>query len=110
MKLLFDEHISFRNVRALHDLFPDGRHVKFFNLEESDDTAIWSFARKEGYAIVTKDDDFRQLSVTYGQPPKVIWIRAGNIRKSGFEDFMRSKAEVIRIFVESGEEALLLLG
>lgn len=109
MKLLFDEHISFRTVRALRDQFPAARHVKFFNLEESNDTLIWSFAKKEGYAIVTKDDDFRELSMAYGHPPKVIWIKTGNIRKSGLEDFMRSKAEVMRDFVESAKEALLVL-
>jgi len=27
---------------------------------------------------VTKDSDFKELSVLYGAPPKVIWIKLGN--------------------------------
>lgn len=109
MKLLFDEHISFRTVRLLNELFPDARHQKFFGLEEAADMDIWSFARKNGYAIVTKDDDFRELSMAFGHPPKVIWIKAGNIRKSSLEDFLREKAAAISNFVESEEGSLLVL-
>ncbi len=109
MKLLFDEHISFRTVRALHDIFAEARHLKFFNLEEATDSSIWDHAKKQGYAIVTKDDDFRELSMTYGQPPKVIWIKAGNISKSDFENFIRLKEPIIRSFMQSAKEALLVL-
>jgi predicted nuclease of predicted toxin-antitoxin system len=109
MKLLFDEHISFRTVRALHDLFPDARHLKFFNLEEATDLEIWAFAKKNGYSIVTKDDDFRELSMAFGHPPKVIWINAGNIKKSGLENFLRDKAAVVCNFVEADEGSLLVL-
>jgi predicted nuclease of predicted toxin-antitoxin system len=94
---------------VLHDLFPDARQLKFFNLEEATDLEIWSFAKKSGYAIITKDDDFRELSMAFGHPPKVIWIKAGNIRKSGFENFLRDKAVVIRSFVEADEGSLLVL-
>jgi predicted nuclease of predicted toxin-antitoxin system len=30
------------------------------------------------YGIVTKDSDFNELSVVFGFPPKVIWLRRGN--------------------------------
>jgi len=109
MKLLFDEHISFRTVRVMHDLFPHARHLKFFDMEEATDLEIWSFAKKNGYAIVTKDDDFRELSMAFGHPPKVIWIKAGNIRKSGFENFLRDKAVFIRNFIDAEEGSLLVL-
>jgi predicted nuclease of predicted toxin-antitoxin system len=109
MKLLFDEHISFRTVRGIRDLFPDARHLKFFDLEEAPDLEIWSFAKKNGYAIVTKDDDFRELSMAFGHPPKVIWIKAGNIKKSSFENFLRDKAVVIRDFTEAETGSLLVL-
>ena len=110
MKLLFDEHISFRTVRLLQDLFPDARHLKFFDLEEASDHEIWSFAKKSGYATVTKDDDFRELSMAFGHPPKVVWIRSGNIRKSGLEDILREKASIVLTFLESDEGSLLVLG
>jgi predicted nuclease of predicted toxin-antitoxin system len=109
MKLLFDEHISFRAVRAIQDVFPEARHLKFFSIEEATDAAIWSFAKKEGFAIVTKDDDFREMSMALGHPPKVIWIKSGNLRNSGMENFLREKADIISRFVESADESLLVL-
>ena len=52
MKLLFDQHISFRVVRALLDIFPEPKHVKFHQLEHDSDEAIWDFAKAKGYAII----------------------------------------------------------
>ncbi|MFL4994526.1 MAG: DUF5615 family PIN-like protein, partial [Microvirga sp.] len=36
-----------------------------------DDEAIWTFARGNDFAIVSKDSDFYGLSVVRGAPPKV---------------------------------------
>lgn len=98
MKLLFDEHISFRVVRSLHDIFPEAKHVKFFNLEHEDDQKIWNFAKNEGFSIITKDDDFHQRNITFGTPPKVIWLKLGNTRSSDLESFIRDKSIEIRRF------------
>lgn len=100
MKLLFDEHISFRMVRALLDVFPKAKHVKYFNLEQVSDDGIWRFAKKEGYAIVTKDDDFHQKSLTLGHPPKVIWLKINNANSKELEAFIRNKASVMGEFIE----------
>jgi predicted nuclease of predicted toxin-antitoxin system len=40
---------------------------------------IWDYAKEHGLAIMSKDDDFRQRSQLEGQPPKVIWLRVGNV-------------------------------
>jgi len=109
MKLLFDEHFSFRTVRALLDVFPEAKHVRFFNLERESDEAIWHFAKSEGFTIVTKDDDFHQRSLTLGLPPKVIWLKLPNRSNKELERFIRDRAEIIIRFVDKGEEALLLL-
>ena len=100
MKLLFDEHFSFRSVRALHDLFPEAKHVKFFRLEQGSDDAIWQFAKKEGYTIVTKDDDFHQRSLTLGHPPKIVWLKIPNTKRSELEGFIRKEALIIEQFLE----------
>jgi predicted nuclease of predicted toxin-antitoxin system len=109
MKLLFDEHISSRTVRALNDLFPEAKHVSFFNLDQESDESIWQFARKEGFTIITKDDDFHQKSLAFGQPPKVIWIKTRNAKKRELEKFIREKASTIAKFVSEGNESLLIL-
>jgi predicted nuclease of predicted toxin-antitoxin system len=47
-------------------------------LEAADDRAVWEYAKVGGFAIMSKDADFRQLSFLYGSPPKVVWLRVGN--------------------------------
>jgi len=82
MKLLFDEHLSYRFVVRLADIFSDSKHVKGFNLPTKDDLRIWEFAKEHEFIIVTKDSDFIDITNVRGYPPYLIWIRSGNIRVS----------------------------
>lgn len=75
MKLLFDQNLSPRLVDRLSDVYPDSAHVMKVNLDRALDREIWAFAARNGYAIVTKDADFGELSVLRGSPPNVVWIR-----------------------------------
>jgi predicted nuclease of predicted toxin-antitoxin system len=72
MKLLFDQNLSHRLVIELADIFPEAVQVRLLGFDPSDDEAIWNFAGKNGFTIVTKDTDFLQRSFLFGQPPKVI--------------------------------------
>lgn len=78
MKLLFDQNLSPKLVKRLTDLFPDCRHMQSVGLDCADDDQIWGHARLNGFAIVTKDEDYNNLSVVRGNPPKVIWLQLGN--------------------------------
>ena len=77
MRLLLDQNLSPSLKSALDDIYPDTLHVKDVGLEAADDVEVWSYARMHELAIVSKDSDFRQLSFTFGHPPKVVWIRRG---------------------------------
>jgi len=92
--LLFDENLAARLVAELADLYPDCIHVADRGLTGGSDRAIWEHARDRGLVIVSKDEDFQRLSVLYGAPPKVIWIRLGNC----------STAEIIRLLSERRRE------
>ena len=80
MRLLFDENLSPDLPRLLADIFPASVHVRDLNLVGADDLALWQFAAANGFALVTKDDDFVELSILRGAPPKVILIGLGNCR------------------------------
>lgn len=80
MKLLFDQNISHRIMKMLPDYYSDSSHVKNENLIDVIDKQIWEFAKSNHYTIVTQDSDFNDLNSLYGFPPKIIWIRAGNIK------------------------------
>jgi predicted nuclease of predicted toxin-antitoxin system len=109
LRLLFDENLSSRLVGALADQFPDSSHVNLVGLGGSTDQQIWVYAREHGFAVISKDDDFRSLSLVNGAPPKVIWLRIGNASTAGIEAFIRSALVKIRTFEISPEESLLVL-
>jgi predicted nuclease of predicted toxin-antitoxin system len=92
VKLLFDQNLASRLVAQLVDLFPGSVHVRNVGLAASDDVAIWEYAKAGGFAIVSKDADFRQLSFLYGSPPKVVWLRVGNRSTVQIEAIIRSSA------------------
>ena len=103
MKLLLDENLSRRLVPLLSDAYPGTSQVVLLGLESAFDSVIWQTAKNQGFVIVTRDVDFAELSLVWGQPPKVIWLRTPNL----------SKATTLKILLEHRamiEEALLANG
>ena len=78
MKLLFDQNLSPKLVNRLADLFPGSSHVQSLALDCAGDDQVWGHALLNEFAIVTKDEDYNNLSVVRGSPPKVIWLQLGN--------------------------------
>jgi len=106
MSLLFDQNISYRVVKQLEKTFPDCKHVSTCNLMNSEDHAIWKFAKKESLTIVTFDSDFFDLSMIKGHPPKIIWIRGNNlITTQIFTLLERKKVEIIDFIANSSKNA-----
>ena len=110
MKLLFDHNLSYKLVGRLTDLFPDSEHVRNLNLREADDRTVWEYARANGLAIVSKDEDFHQLSFLYGAPPKVVWIRLGNCATADIEQALRRHHTDLLNFDANEEGAFLIVG
>ena len=79
-------------------------------MQSAEDRAIWEFAAREGYAIVTKDGDYRQRSFLLGHPPKVIWIRAGNCSTAQIATLIREHRDAIERFGADIEQAFFPLG
>jgi predicted nuclease of predicted toxin-antitoxin system len=109
VKLLFDENLSHKLVRAVADLFPDSKHVRDIGLKTSEDRLIWEYARSNGLMIISKDSDFYQRSLLYGHPPKVIWVRRGNCSTADVEAILRKHYADINRFDQDSYEAYLIL-
>jgi predicted nuclease of predicted toxin-antitoxin system len=109
VKLLFDENLSPRLAQALEPEYPGSAHVRTLGLSGATDGAIWERARQAAYAIVSKDNDFRQLSFLHGAPPKVIWLSVGNAGTEAILRFLRSQRAEIRVFEADTEASLLAL-
>jgi predicted nuclease of predicted toxin-antitoxin system len=70
---------------------------------------IWSFAASNGYTIVTKDDDFRGMSLLRGAPPKVIWLVVGNTSTAEILGILLAHAKAIETFIAEPVTSLLTL-
>lgn len=107
MKLFFDENLSHKLTRLLADIFPDSIHVRDVGLKASDDPLVWDYARDNDFMIVSKDADMHDLSLVFGNPPKVIWVRLGNCSTSDVESLLRQEFEGIKEFYEDNSLSLL---
>lgn len=108
-KLLFDENLSFRLVELLAEPFPGSAHVNDAGLHGCPDGDVWTHAATHGFVLVSKDNDFRQLSFLRGAPPKVVWLRVGNAPTKAVVDLLRSRQADIESFVQEVETALLMI-
>jgi predicted nuclease of predicted toxin-antitoxin system len=92
-----------------HGSCPGSVHVREIGLERVDDAIVWKYAQEHGFAIISKDSDFRQLSFLHGSPPKLIWIRRGNCTTAAIEEILQARFEDLERFVVNTEAAFLAL-
>ncbi len=109
MKLLLDQNLSPRLINLLADLYPDSVHVAAAGLDKSLDSGVWDYAQENELMIVSKDADFNELSVVWGSPPKVIWIRRGNCSTKTIELLLRENYEAIQRFYADNKTSTLVL-
>lgn len=100
MRLLFDQNISFKVSVRLRPLFPECEQVRKLGLENKSDREIWEFAKANGYTLVSFDADFYDLVTLLGHPPKLIWLRTGNMMTGNLVEKIQDYADIIRLFVE----------
>lgn len=53
MKLLLDENLSPRLPELLSDLYPGSSQIELLGLRGATDTAVWEYAKTEGYVLVS---------------------------------------------------------
>lgn len=88
MRFLFDQNISHRILSLLPEPFLGSTSVKNEGLNNAYDRQIWDYARIHNYIIVTQDSDFNDLNTLFGFPPKIIWIRTGNLKTNAIADIL----------------------
>ena len=95
MKLLLDENLSRRIVPFLQTDYSDSTQIALINMQSASDQDVWQFARENDYVIVTKDSDFYDMSLVQGIPPRVIWIKTGNVDKSAITNLLLQNCKQI---------------
>lgn len=84
LRLLIDENLPADLAKALGETCVHAVEVA----SQPTDEMVWEYARREGCVIVTKDADFFDRLALSGAPPKVVWLRTGNMRRADLEAFM----------------------
>jgi predicted nuclease of predicted toxin-antitoxin system len=103
MKLLLDENLSRRLVPFLQDAYPGSTQVALIGLERATDRDIWDFAGREGFTVVSRDEDFEQLAATLGPPPHVVWIKTPNQTKAAtLSLLLNNRAAIERALQDEG--------
>lgn len=100
MKLLFDQNISPKVVHQLIDVFPGSKQVRHLGLENASDSSIFDYAKENGFSIVTFDSDFLDLNIIRGIPPKIIWLRTGNLTTRSVAHLLNRNIKLVRTFLE----------
>ena len=109
MNLLFDQNISPKIVAQLEDLFPDAKQVRHIGLENASDIQIFEYAKNNRFAIVTFDSDFVDLNIVKGFPPKIIWLKTGNLTTKAISELFNKNIRILKDFLDSEENEILEL-
>ncbi len=100
MKILVDQNISFRLIPRIQASFPETVHVKDLGLINFKDFRIFQYARQNQFvAVLTLDEDFYNIQLEHGAPPKVVWIRTGNCSTAMLASVILQNAELIQNFL-----------
>jgi predicted nuclease of predicted toxin-antitoxin system len=108
-RLLFDENLSARLLTFLQDAFPESSQIGVLGMQGASDQAVWERAAQDEFIIVSKDNDFRQMSFLRGAPPKVIWLHIGNAPTRKIADVIVEQAARINAFADDSDTALLVI-
>jgi predicted nuclease of predicted toxin-antitoxin system len=109
VKIIFDANLSPALVTGLRAAYPGSTHVRDVNLRSASDAQIWEYAKTHGFAIASKDTDFRDRSFVEGFPPKVIWLDVGNAGTAQIVTLLQGQQHRIETFAGATDASLLIL-
>ena len=109
MKFLIDENLSDKLVARLDAVYPGTKHVKHVRLMAHADAELWDLARTDGFSMLTQDDDFVEMSMMRGAPPKVIHLAMGNRTTKEWLGIIQANALAISHFASDPDTGLLVL-
>ena len=108
MNLLLDANLSWRLVKELSNCFDTVQHIDAIEISHpATDIQIWNAALQMNSIIVTNDDDFLNLLLQKGFPPKIILLRTGNQRNDFIKEILIKHRDDITQLNNSQEYGLL---
>ena len=108
MRLVADENISWRLKKLITtwEILP-ANEIK--SNQRLTDAKIWQFAKANDYSILTFDEDFSELQNLLSFPPKIIWLRTGNVTTDEIARILMKHENIINDFIADEELGVLEL-
>lgn len=104
MKLLLDENLSWRMIKKLTPFFTEIVHASELEIiQPANDISIWNYAKKNGFTILSKDDDFEKIVLLRKAPPKLIYLKTYNLDTKKLVDLILENKNKIVEFIDSDE-------
>lgn len=108
MNVLIDQNISHRIIPYIQGMFSQVKHVRDIGMMDAFDLPLFMEARKLGFhAVITQDEDFYNILLAQGVPPKIIWLRVGNRSTAHLGGILMHNADAIYSFFEDSEQDCL---
>lgn len=82
------------------------RHVAELGLSTATDAEVFRRARAAGAVLVTKDADYARLIRGVEPPPRVVWIRFGNVTNRRFRGLMAPLLPALLESLQAGEKLI----
>lgn len=104
MKFLIDAQLPPALARLITSLGHEAIHVEEAGILGTTDQAIWNYAIANGQAIITKDEDFKNILVLTSAPTTpVIWVRIGNCSNTALAQWFHPLFPQILAHLQQGE-------
>ncbi|MBP3193056.1 DUF5615 family PIN-like protein [Natronogracilivirga saccharolytica] len=105
MKLFIDAQISPAIAAWINRTYDDIKAVsaRSVDLQFAKDAEIYTYAKQNGYVILSKDDDFLNQLEKHGSPPALIWITSGNTSNARMREILTSSLPKVKSLIEKGE-------
>lgn len=81
-------------------------HVLELGMGQSADNDLWVHASTHGFAIITKDEDFAQWTLTNRPGPQIIWLRIGSCKNTELIDWLMPMWLQVIFALEQGERLI----
>jgi predicted nuclease of predicted toxin-antitoxin system len=104
---LIDNNLSYRIASILRTNFSGIVHISDIQLKANDDLSIWNYAKSKNLHILTKDKDFNDIQLTEGYPPKIVWIKIGNVSTNRIIQLLILNEMKIKEFLSNPEFGIL---
>ena len=96
MRFLIDENLPYQLGASLGIDWVHATRVT----DQATDSELWEFAKENQLTVITKDTDFFDRLLIGGAPPRVLWIRLGNLRKNDLIQILQKRWPLIENLIQ----------